>query len=98
MLRRLTSFQPTTIAPGHDQNGAGPGPSTIAKALARMADFSSNDYLSIATSDSLKQSFLHRASGARIGGSTGSRLLDGNNGGEMDEVSLETRQQTNRLE
>ncbi|CAO1632304.1 unnamed protein product [Parajaminaea phylloscopi] len=54
-------------------------PSTISS-TSQLADFSSNDYLSIATSEDLKRHFMERAHTGRIGGSTGSRLLDGNNG------------------
>lgn len=61
-------------------------PSTISS-TSNLADFSSNDYLSIATSSSLKDAFMRRASAGRVGGSTGSRLLDGNNGqGEMEHL------------
>lgn len=62
-------------------------PSTISPS-SPLADFSSNDYLSIATSKELKEHFLRRAASGRIGGSTGSRLLDGNNGqSEAEQVS-----------
>lgn len=64
-------------------------PSTLSSS-STLADFSSNDYLSIATSSELKQHFMRRAESGRVGGSTGSRLLDGNNGtGEME--ALERR-------
>lgn len=75
MLRTLTTHRPATLSPS-----------------STLADFSSNDYLSIATSTGLKRRFLQRvqADDARVGGSTGSRLLDGNNGvGEME--ALERR-------
>lgn len=99
-LRRLTSFTPTTIAtPQARSEGpsssstSSPSSSTASSPLGggppALADFSSNDYLSIATSAQLKEAFLSRVlrPEARVGGSTGSRLLDGNNGGEIDEVS-----------
>lgn len=61
---------------------------TTLSAFSALTDFSSNDYLSIATSEELKGHFMRRAQEGRIGGSTGSRLLDGNNGtGEMEQVS-----------
>lgn len=61
---------------------------TTLSAFSALTDFSSNDYLSIATSEELKGHFMRRAREGRVGGSTGSRLLDGNNGtGEMEQVS-----------
>ncbi|CAO1623939.1 unnamed protein product [Sympodiomycopsis kandeliae] len=61
-------------------------PSTLSQ-KSTLVDLSSNDYLSIATSEELKAHFMRRASEGRIGGSTGSRLLDGNNGiGEMEKL------------
>ncbi|PWN20659.1 PLP-dependent transferase [Microstroma glucosiphilum] len=92
-LRRLTSFNPTTIATPKallqaSSSSSSPSPSSTIASTSTLADFSSNDYLSIATSSQLKEAFVRRVlrPEARVGGSTGSRLLDGNNGGEIDEL------------
>ncbi|KAG8830022.1 hypothetical protein FRC18_008745 [Serendipita sp. 400] len=65
-----------------------PSSSALRDAITR-ADFSSNDYLSLATSPSLKARFIEKIrSFPRILGSGGSRLLDG---GTLEHAELEER-------
>ncbi|KAG8809805.1 hypothetical protein FRC17_003237 [Serendipita sp. 399] len=63
--------------------------STALRDVITRVDFSSNDYLSLATSPSLKAKFIEKIQGSsRVLGSGGSRLLDG---GTLEHAELEER-------
>ena len=64
-------------------------PSSVLRQVPRQIDFSSNDYLSLATSADLHTKFIDRIHASpRLLGSGGSRLLDG---GTLEHAVLEER-------